>query len=189
MKILFMNKHMVDAFGGDFSGGLCYEVFRGETAPCENCTNDRLLDADGQPTGVVLSKNSLTGKGQPLNDDRAIRWLDGRMVRLQIASDVTLIKEMEHEHNRIGEQLKQAQKMESLGRLAGGVAHDFNNMLGAILGYAEAAMMDVRPGDPIHGGWSTFDPQRRRSADLTRQLLAFSRQQTVAPKVLISTRR
>jgi PAS domain S-box-containing protein len=184
-EILFMNKHMIDAFGGDFSGGLCYEAFRGETAPCENCTNDRLLDADGQPTGVCVweTKNPLTGKWY-INHDRAIRWLDGRMVRLQIAFDVTHIKEMEQESKRIGEQLKQAQKMESVGRLAGGVAHDFNNMLSAILGYTELGMMDISPADPIHGRLKDIQQAAQRSADLTRQLLAFARKQTVAPKVL-----
>jgi signal transduction histidine kinase/CheY-like chemotaxis protein len=144
-----------------------------------------LLDADGRPTGVCVweTKNPLTGKWY-INHDRAIQWLDGRMVRLQIASDVTLIKEMEQEHKRIGEQLKQAQKMESVGRLAGGVAHDFNNMLGAILGYTELGMMGVSPADPIHGTLKDIQKAAQRSADLTRQLLAFARKQTVAPKVL-----
>jgi PAS domain S-box-containing protein len=184
-KILFMNKYMIDAFGGDFTGRICYEAFRGETAPCGNCSNDRLLDADGHPTGVCVweTKNLLTGKWY-INHDRAIRWLDGRMVRLQIAFDVTHIKEMEQERKRIGEQLKQAQKMESVGRLAGGVAHDFNNMLGAILGYTELGMMEVSPTDPIHGTLKDIQKAAQRSGDLTRQLLAFARKQTVAPKVL-----
>jgi PAS domain S-box-containing protein len=184
-EILFMNKHMIDAFGGDLTGRICHEAFRGQTEPCGHCTNEGLLDADGRPTGVCVweTKNPLTGKWY-INHDRAIQWLDGRMVRLQIASDVTLIKEMEQEHHRIGEQLKQAQKMESVGRLAGGVAHDFNNMLGAILGYTELGMLAVSPADPIHGTLKDIQKAAQRSADLTRQLLAFARKQTVAPKVL-----
>ena len=106
------------------------------------------------------------------------------MVRLQIASDVTLIKEMEQERKRIGEQLKQAQKMEAIGTLAGGIAHDFNNMLGAILGYTELGMMEVSPADPIQGRLKDIQQAAQRSADLTRQLLAFARKQTVAPRVL-----
>jgi PAS domain S-box-containing protein len=184
-EILFMNKHMIDAFGGDFTGQRCYYSFRGESGPCGDCTNDRLLDADGQPTGVSVreARNPVTGKWY-INHDRAIRWLDGRMVKLQIASDVTTIKEMEAERNRIGEQLKQAQKMESVGRLAGGVAHDFNNMLGAILGYTELGMMGVSPTDPIHAILNDIQKAAQRSADLTRQLLAFARKQTVTPQVL-----
>jgi PAS domain S-box-containing protein len=184
-EILFMNKHMIDTFGGDFTGRPCYQAFRGESRPCGNCTNDQLLDADGQPAGVCVweTKNPITGKWY-INHDRAIQWLDGRMARLQIASDVTVIKQMEQEHQRIEEQLKQAQKMELVGRLAGGVAHDFNNMLGAILGYTELGMLEAHPDDPIHRTLQDIQKAAQRSADLTRQLLAFARKQTVAPRVL-----
>jgi nitrogen-specific signal transduction histidine kinase/CheY-like chemotaxis protein len=91
---------------------------------------------------------------------------------------------MEQEHSRIEEQLKQAQKMESVGRLAGGVAHDFNNMLGAILGYTELGMLEVSPTDPIYESLKDIKKAAQRSADLTRQLLAFARKQTVTPRVL-----
>jgi two-component system, cell cycle sensor histidine kinase and response regulator CckA len=81
-------------------------------------------------------------------------------------------------------QLLQAQKMESVGRLAGGVAHDFNNMLGVILGYAELALDKVAEKDPLHADLNEIITAARRSADITRQLLAFARRQTIAPKVL-----
>jgi two-component system cell cycle sensor histidine kinase/response regulator CckA len=74
--------------------------------------------------------------------------------------------------------------MESVGRLAGGVAHDFNNMLGAILGYTELGMMGVSPTDPIHGTLTDIQKAAQTVRDLTRQLLAFARKQTVAPKLL-----
>ena len=85
---------------------------------------------------------------------------------------------------RLEEQLRQAQKMESVGRLAGGVAHDFNNMLGVILGRAELALARVNPSDPLHADLEDIRQAGERSADLTRQLLAFARKQTVTPKVL-----
>ena len=78
-------------------------------------------------------------------------------------------------------QLVQAQKMESVGRLAGGVAHDFNNMLAIILGYAEMAMDKVDPAQPIHADLEEIRKAADRSADLTRQLLAFARKQTICP--------
>jgi signal transduction histidine kinase len=74
--------------------------------------------------------------------------------------------------------------MESVGRLAGGVAHDFNNMLGIILGHAEMAMDQVSPQHPIHAGLEEIRKAANRSADLTRQLMAFARRQKIDPKVI-----
>jgi len=82
------------------------------------------------------------------------------------------------------DQLRQAQKMESVGRLAGGVAHDFNNMLQAIMGYAELAMMKIQQGTAPDADLLQISQAAQRAADLTRQLLAFARKQTVSPRVL-----
>jgi len=81
-------------------------------------------------------------------------------------------------------QVHQSQKMESVGRLAGGVAHDFNNMLGVILGNAELALQGLDPANPVHLYLQEILSASKRSADLTRQLLAFARKQTIEPKVL-----
>ncbi len=88
------------------------------------------------------------------------------------------------ESTRLQEQLAQSQKMESVGRLAGGVAHDFNNMLTAILGHAELALMRSEPSDRTRADLQVIIETGRRSAGLVRQLLAFARKQTAAPKVL-----
>jgi PAS domain S-box-containing protein len=98
--------------------------------------------------------------------------------------DVTQRKQAEEEKTRLQEQLAHAQKMESVGRLAGGVAHDFNNMLGVILGHVELALEDVDPAQPLHALLEEVHKAAKRSAELTRQLLAFARKQTIAPKVL-----
>ncbi len=184
-EILYMNKNMIKAFGFDFTGRICHEVFRGESEVCDHCTNARLLDADGNPAGVCVweTENPITGQWY-LNHDRAIWWIDGHVVRLQIATDITRIKALEQERAKNEAQLRQAQKMESVGRLAGGVAHDFNNMLGVILGHAELSMTQVIPHSPLHANIDEIHRAAQRSADLTRQLLAFARKQTAAPRVI-----
>ena len=88
------------------------------------------------------------------------------------------------ERERLQTQLIQAQKMESIGRLAGGMAHDFNNMLAVILGHAEVAMEMVDSSQPIHADLTDIRLAALRSADLTRQLLAFARKQAIAPRIL-----
>ncbi len=81
-------------------------------------------------------------------------------------------------------QLRQAQKMESVGRLAGGVAHDFNNLLMGIMGYAELCRDEIAPGHRIREYLDEIILGTQRSADITRQLLAFARKQTIAPITL-----
>jgi len=88
------------------------------------------------------------------------------------------------ETKRMETQLVQAQKMESVGRLAGGVAHDFNNMLSVIIGNAEMAISSVKRSDPLYRTLQDILGAGMRSADLTRQLLAFARKQTVSPRIL-----
>lgn len=101
-----------------------------------------------------------------------------------IVRDISDRKWAEKEREKLQAQLIQAQKMESVGRLAGGVAHDFNNMLSVIIGYAELALGRVDPADPLHRELEAILDAGKRSAAITRQLLAFARRQTIAPRVL-----
>ncbi|PKN17006.1 MAG: hybrid sensor histidine kinase/response regulator [Deltaproteobacteria bacterium HGW-Deltaproteobacteria-3] len=98
--------------------------------------------------------------------------------------DLTERKRSEEERDKLQAQLLQSQKMELVGRLAGGVAHDFNNMLQTILGYSDLSLAQVEATSPVHDGLLEIRKAAMRSADLTRQLLAFARKQAVSPKIL-----
>ena len=98
--------------------------------------------------------------------------------------DITDRKRAEEETVKLHEQLAQAHKMESVGRLAGGVAHDFNNMLSVILGYSEMSLRQLEKDHPLYSALQGIKQAAERSADLTRQLLAFARKQTISPREL-----
>jgi len=101
-----------------------------------------------------------------------------------IARDVTERKNAEKEKIRLTEQLQQAQKLESIGRLAGGVAHDFNNLLSVILGYGEIVLEALSKDHPHHEPLEMIHQAGTRAKDLTRQLLAFSRKQVLEMQVV-----
>ncbi|CAB1059117.1 hypothetical protein D1BOALGB6SA_3875 [Olavius sp. associated proteobacterium Delta 1] len=176
-EILLINRHMRESFGENLVGKTCYEVFRNEAGPCGNCTNAQLVDSNGKPAGPCVweGMNSITGQWY-INYDRAIKWVDGRLVRLQIATDITRIKDLEKESLRIQAQLQQAQKMEAIGTLAGGIAHDFNNILSAVIGYTEIVLGDVAESSSQHRNLQEVLKAGNRARDLVNQILMFSRQ-------------
>lgn len=128
----------------------------------------RLSDGSIRDVAVVSSK--LNYMGQDLLHS--------------IVHDITAQKSAEADRERLEQQFRQAQKMEAVGQLAGGVAHDYNNMLTLILGYTKFALENTDPSSPLHADLTEVLNAAKRSADITRQLLAFARKQTVEPEVL-----
>jgi PAS domain S-box-containing protein len=163
-------------FGGTF------EAFVERIHPDDR---EAVLDTVGKATKSGADFSVLNRSIWP---DGSLRWLSGagrillgehgEPVRgVGISLDVT-------ERHTLEEQYHQAQKMEAVGRLAGGVAHDFNNLLTAILGYCELLLLDLGPDDPRHADVAEIHKAGTSATGLTRQLLAFSRKQIIEPTLL-----
>jgi signal transduction histidine kinase len=144
------------AIGGEFSADeeVMIETPHGEQKTILNSATP-LLDESGEIVGAV-----------------------------SISQDVTEAKAAEATRVRLEEQVHRVQKMEAVGRLAGGIAHDFNNLLTGILSYSDLILQELRPADPIRADVEQIRDAGQRAANLTRQLLAFSRRQLLQPRVL-----
>ncbi len=101
-----------------------------------------------------------------------------------VSRDISELKRAEAEKAKIEDQLRQAQRLESVGRLAGGVAHDFNNLLTVINGYSRLLLDGLKAGNPMRDSLEEIHKAGERAAGLTQQLLAFSRKQVLQPRVL-----
>jgi two-component system, cell cycle sensor histidine kinase and response regulator CckA len=155
----------------------------------------RLLDSHRPGEAFFQRSWESVSSGHPWLNRTVHKRKDGTLITVdacispirnsagKIVSYVSVTRDVT-ERLRLEEQIQQSQKMESVGRLAGGVAHDYNNMLNVILGSAELAMQKLSPDDPTQSFLRTIFDAANRSAAITRQLLAFARKQTISPKVL-----
>jgi PAS domain S-box-containing protein len=139
----------------------------------------KLIDIPEETVQTRSGEKIFHTKKLPLLNERG-----DPLFLLGISEDITESKRAEAEGAKLQAQLMQAQKMESVGRLAGGVAHDFNNKLTVILGYAQMAMEGLDKTDPIYAALQQVMNAGKQSVDIVRQLLAFARKQLIAPEVL-----
>ena len=157
--------------------------------------NPRKLKSDKQDPAFYQQLWATILQGKIWHGEIVNRRKDGKLYTLEMniapvrrtSGEIThfiATKQDVTERKRLEEQYRQAQKMEAVGRLAGGVAHDFNNLLTIINGYSEMVMERLDFNDPVRGYLEQIKKAGDRAASLTRQLLAFSRQQVLAPRVL-----
>ncbi len=139
----------------------------------------------GTPIGLDLRLLKVDGTSFWAHMEATVaRSGDGTPLCRAVLSDITERKRFESEQDKLRAQLAHSQKMESVGRLAGGVAHDFNNMLAVIIGNTELALQQVAPDQPPHAYLLEVLNAARRSADVSRQLLNFASRQDIHPEVL-----
>ncbi len=137
------------------------------------------FDSDHRVLLPDSSERVMHGRAEARQDDL------GKVIHvIGTAQDITRARRNEEALRRSEEQLRQSQKMEAVGRLAGGVAHDFNNLLTVISGYCALLTRKVKADDPLRSSADQIQRAAERAAGLTRQLLAFSRKQVLQPRIL-----
>jgi PAS domain S-box-containing protein len=159
-----------------------------------------LLHPDDRPAVIDTltdSARTLTpvqGEARVVFPDGEERWLYGNAMPEQqpdsstlwhgFAHDITLRKQAELQQAALEEQLRQSQKVESIGKLAGGIAHDFNNLLTSVMGFVHLALLEMEPESTAAGYLAGIQDSAERGAAMTQQLLAFARRRIVRPEIV-----
>jgi signal transduction histidine kinase len=160
-----------------------------------SCTKEQAESIRAKDRAVLAMAIALDVTDEPMTTARGTRWLRTMKIAirdehgvarhlLDISEGITPQREMAATLRRTEEQFRQAQKMEAIGKLAGGVAHDFNNMLSIVLSYAELARKTVSDPETLASYLTEIVMAATGAAELTKQLLAFSRQQVAQPRIL-----
>ncbi|MEO0249921.1 MAG: GAF domain-containing protein, partial [candidate division WOR-3 bacterium] len=182
-KIIRCNAAMAKFLGKPFeqiTGCFCYQLVHDKKEHIQRCPQVRMRE-------TLQREQEILAVG-----DRWIRIIidpildeNGSLTgSVHIMSDITEQKQAEMKMASLEEQMRQAQKMEAIGRLAGGVAHDFNNLLTVIKGNSQLALLMLENGNPLKEGIKEIEKASDKAANLVRQLLAFSRRQIMETRVI-----
>lgn len=183
-QIVDANQAALDLFGYTLEELKEIDISRMVTPETLREMMSRFQAGDPGNTGnesVIIHKN---GELIPVEGRSRLTEYKGHEVRVAAFHDLREKKAAEALLKKTQAQLQQAQRMESIGLLAGGIAHDFNNLLTTIIGFGELASLHLEPGDPVNEDLQQILFASERAANLTHQLLAFSRQQLLQPKIV-----
>ena len=173
-EIVFINTYGQNIWG-DIKGKICWQAFHpGNAGPCEYCTNSRLIGPDGNPAEIITweYQNAITKRWYDCRD-RTIYWPDGRIVRMEIATDITDCKRVETEKAKNEKLNRQIQKSESMSRMAGAIAHNFNNQLHVVMGNLEMAMEDLPPGSNPAENLASAMHAARKASEVSSLMLTY----------------
>ena len=181
LKFLSVNDVMCDVMGYSKEEFLSMSPYTFLTEESKIALAERmkkLLAGKKVPDSVELKLRTKKGREFWALINSKLFYQDGKPYKAQVVTqDIS-------ERKRLEEQLIQSQKMEAVGQLAGGVSHDFNNLLTVIKGYCQLSLLHLEESDPLWGNLQEIEKATQRATDLTRQLLAFSRRQILDLKVL-----
>lgn len=184
-KILYMNHNMKEAFGRGLEGQTCWKVLYNETAPCAHCTIPQLSCQNGAPIEMVEREayNPIT-KRWYAQRNRMILWIDQQPVKLQIAFDITRVKQLETARRSDERSVAEAKKQEALGRMAGAIAHHFNNQLMGVLGYLELAMQGSAGNSELHNLLQAAAMAAKKTSKIGGILLCYLGQKNTEQELL-----
>jgi signal transduction histidine kinase len=173
-KIRFLNRKTRELLPHIEVGSLGCEILCAEEVPCDRCDCDRVL---GRGETVVREMTLASAERVVQLTEIPLQWVDGEAVKLNVAADVTETRRMEM-------QLARAQKMEALGTLAGGVAHDLNNVLSGIVGYPDLLLQGLPEESPLVRPLQAIRRSGEKAASIVQDLLTLARRGVAVPQVV-----
>ena len=165
----------------ELMGQFCYQIWNGSPTPCAGCP---VLRAKESKSPQQTERQTPDGRWWSLRGYPVLDEAGDVMALVEFGQDITERKLAEEERARLREQVLQSQRLESIGRLAGGVAHDLNNLLAPIVGYGELLLEEVDREDERHASLTSILHAGQCARDLVRQLLAFGRRQPLEFRTL-----